>query len=109
MTKAKNNKKNIELFKQSLPTFMTLNDENRQEIIMILADKGSEGVSVDDITKRMHLSRPTISHHLKLLSHSGIVSVRKEGTKHFYFLTLKNAVNELKELITMLENTCELI
>lgn len=88
---------------------MILNDENRQKIIMILADRGISGVSVDDITKSMDLSRPTISHHLKLLSQSGIVSVHKVGTKHFYFLTLKKAVDELKELTTMLEQTCELI
>ncbi|MNO23140.1 Transcriptional repressor SdpR [compost metagenome] len=100
--------KNLSLFREMLPVFTVLNDENRQEIIFFLAEKGDNGMSVSAITDKMNLSRPAVSHHLKLLKQSGIVSIRKEGVTDFYILTLKKTVDQMKELIHMLEANCQL-
>ena len=35
------------------------------------------GVRVGEITKRTHLSRPAVSHHLQILREAGILGVRK--------------------------------
>lgn len=43
------------------------------------------GVRVDDITKKTNLSRPAVSHHLQIMKDAGIVKVRKEGTKNYYY------------------------
>lgn len=59
---------------------------------------------------KTHLSRPTVSHHLKILKESQIISVRKEGTLNYYSLDsgsklklLKNLVNEIEKLLTQCE------
>ena len=33
-------------------------------------------------------TRPSVSHHLQILKNSGIVSMRKEGTKNYYSLSI---------------------
>lgn len=43
------------------------------------------GVRVGEITERTHLSRPAVSHHLQILKDAGILKVRKEATKNFYY------------------------
>ncbi|WP_393950413.1 ArsR/SmtB family transcription factor [Lysinibacillus sp. PWR01] len=100
---------NMSLFRQLSPIFNVLNDENRQMIILLLAEKKVEGMSVTDITEEIELSRPTVSHHLKLLKQCGVVSFRKKGTEHIYFITLKRPVDQMKQLIFMLETHCELL
>ena len=41
---------------------------------------------VGEITKQTHLSRPAVSHHLRILREAGIILMRKEGTKTFIIL-----------------------
>ena len=69
--------------------FEVLGDQNRQHLIYTLFSlpcKSKGGVRVGEITEKTHLSRPAVSHHLKLLKQVGIVGMRKEGTKNFYYL-----------------------
>lgn len=39
--------------------------------------------------KKTHLSRPAVSHHLKILKEAEIVNLRREGTKNYYYLDSK--------------------
>ena len=41
-------------------------------------------LSCQDLTARFRLAQATISHHLKVLSDAGLVSVRKGGAFHYY-------------------------
>ena len=61
-----------------------LSDPTRLEIIMSLAE-GEQDVS----TLCFHLSQsqPSVSHHLALLRHGGIIAARRKGPKNFYELT----------------------
>ena len=43
------------------------------------------GVRVGTITEKTHLSRPAVSHHIQILKEAGILKVRKEGTKNYYY------------------------
>lgn len=43
------------------------------------------GARVGDITERTNLSRPAVSHHLQIMKDAGIMKVRKEGTKNYYY------------------------
>ena len=107
-----NSKENIEImsiFKDCLPIFSVLNDEKRQEIILIIAEYPVKGIIVNEITERMNLSRPAVSHHLKILKQAGIVGVINKGVENYYYLTLKSAVENLKMLTTTIENNCDLI
>lgn len=97
----------LALFRESVPVFDVLSDITRQSIIMLLADE-NEGLNVNTITELMPLSRPGISHHLKVLKQAGIVYNKKNGTENYYFLTLKQPIEKLKDLIHSIENSCTL-
>lgn len=79
-------------------------DENRQKILLVLMDNCTRGgVRVDDIAKKVNLSRPAVSHHLKLLMDENIVSVQKDGTKNYYHITGGSEILKLKNLISSIE------
>ena len=69
--------KTMQLLKQAIPVFDMLKDEKRQEILMLLFEQGA--TSVNKITEQVSLSRPAVSHHLKLLSQAGLVFATKHG------------------------------
>ncbi len=71
----------------SCSTILTaLGDETRQHLIFTMMQLGNcSGVRVCQITEKTNLSRPAVSHHLQILKHTGIVKVRKEGTKNYYY------------------------
>lgn len=54
---------------------------------------------VGELTKETHLSRPAVSHHLKILKEANLVLMRKEGTMNFYTLNLESDVYTLKNLV----------
>lgn len=63
-----------------------IGDETRQHLILEMLKIGKcEGVRVCEITAKTNLSRPAVSHHLKILKDAGIVKVRKEATKNYYY------------------------
>lgn len=63
-----------------------LGDETRQHLILEMMKMGKcSGVRVCEITERTNLSRPAVSRHLQILKHAGIVKVRREGTKNYYY------------------------
>ena len=65
------------------------------------------GVRVCEITEKTNLSRPAVSHHLSILKDAGLVKMRREGTKNFYYFDadqetmnkLLNMLNHAKEII----------
>ncbi len=58
-------------------------DSTRQQIMKLCC---CEWVSVTDITEKMNVSQPTVSHHLAILREAGLVDVRSEGRQTFYTL-----------------------
>ncbi len=79
-------------------------DENRQKILLVLMDNCTRGgVRVEDIAKQVNLSRPAVSHHLKLLKDENIVSVQKDGTKNIYHISGGNEILKLKTLLNSIE------
>ena len=94
----------IQLFRKSTPIFQALGDPYRQDIIMLLSEH--DPLSVNEITERSTLSRPAISHHLKILREVGLVSVEQKGTTRFYSLQLEDSVTTLKMLLAKVEETC---
>ena len=91
-------------FQNSRKILNAICDENRQKILLVLMDNCvNGGVRVDDIAKRVSLSRPAVSHHLKLLMDENIVSVQKDGTKNYYHITGGSEILKLKRLIDRIE------
>ena len=98
-----------------MPLFIALGDEMRLSIIEALTEAALDGskqpgpiefdhhgLNVNEITRRTSLSRPAISHHLKILKDAGLVGVRQEGTANYY-LTLRESNRKLMELGYRLE------
>ncbi|MGT2717970.1 ArsR/SmtB family transcription factor [Streptococcus oricebi] len=90
------------ILKEAIPFFDMLKDVNRQELLMLLFDKGEQ--TVNQLTENISLSRPTVSHHLKLLLQAGLVNVRQEGKERYYSIDLRIALENLKRLVSSIEN-----
>ena len=95
------NKENIQKLKTEFDEvkdlFIAFGDEKRQLIIVsLIHDDSDQGLQVTDLTEVTGLSRPAVSHHLKILKDAGIVDIRKDGTKNYYYLT--DCVDKLKSL-----------
>lgn len=75
-----------ELFTKCSKGIAAVGDETRQSIILALMEGSADGLRVGAITEKTNLSRPAVSHHLKVLRDAEIISVRKEGTMNFYYL-----------------------
>lgn len=74
-------------------TFSALADVTRREILRLLRD-GSR--SAGGIAEAFQLSKPTISHHLKVLAEAGLVRSERRGTSLVYTLQ-SNAIEEIAE------------
>ena len=90
--------------KKSSTILTAISDVNRQKILLVLLDNCTEGgIRVNDIAKEVNLSRPAVSHHLKLLLDEGIVTIVKDGTKNFYHITGAEQFLGLKSLLNNIE------
>ena len=90
--------------KKSKNILNALCDENRQNILLVLLENCSTGgIRVDDIAKRVNLSRPAVSHHLKILLDNNIVSIEHIGTKNYYHITGTDKILSLKSLLQNIE------
>ncbi|MNO23141.1 Transcriptional repressor SdpR [compost metagenome] len=95
----------LQQFKESIPLLEVLTDENRQAIIMVLAQNKS-GLNVNAISGHMNLSRPAVSHHLKVLKQAGFIQSEKKGVENYYILTVRKPLEQIKTLITSIEAEC---
>lgn len=90
-----------------------IGDENRQHLILeMLQLEECSGVRVGTITEKTNLSRPAVSHHLQILKNAGIIKMRREGTKNYYYFdtdmdAFDNLIHMLqlaKDITAMLPN-----
>lgn len=75
-------------FQKCQNAFTAIGDETRQLILLVLLESDLSGIRVGEIAEKTHLTRPSVSHHLKILKSAGIVNMRKEGTKNYYYISL---------------------
>lgn len=99
------------LFSQCSKGIAAVGDETRQSIVITLMECNAEGMRVGPITEKTNLSRPAVSHHLKVLRETEIVAVRKEGSMNFYYLnpdrtTIVNMWKLCQEILDMMD-ACE--
>ncbi len=91
-------------FIDSQKVLLAIGDETRQAILLVLMETECQtGLRVGEITKQTHLSRPAVSHHLKILREAGIILMRKEGTKNFYYIDIRIKLGLLKNLVLDIE------
>lgn len=89
-------------FKSIVKVFKALDDEKRLQILeMIQSGEKCACVILED----MQISQSTLSHHMKILCDSGIVTGRKEGKWIYYSISPEGsakAVELLKALTSPL-------
>jgi ArsR family transcriptional regulator, arsenate/arsenite/antimonite-responsive transcriptional repressor len=83
-------------------------DPTRRKILQALKVKGAcsigktTGLCACDIEERIHLSQPTISHHMAILQKAGLVEAQKEGHWRWYQRnegTIKKFAKTLRETL----------
>ncbi|MGG4489397.1 ArsR/SmtB family transcription factor [Metabacillus idriensis] len=58
-----------------------ISEPNRREILHLVHEKE---LTSSEIASKFNISAPAISQHLKVLEKSGLVHVRRAGTKRYY-------------------------
>ena len=91
-------------FRACAPVFNALGDKFRQDIVMLLAQ--DERLNVTQIAERMPLSRPAISHHLKVLMQADLITLERVSRENFYSLSLDGALADLRRLVDQAEASC---
>lgn len=61
--------------------FQALAQPTRREILRLLA---ADELSVGSVAERFDVTQPAISQHLKVLKDAGLISERRDGTRHLY-------------------------
>lgn len=76
---------------QTLNRFLhAVADPTRRRILQVLKEQGAcsigkdVGLCASDIELRIHLSQPTISHHMSILTKAGLVEAKKLGQWMWY-------------------------
>ena len=73
-------------FENCRKILLALGDENRQHLMLEMMRMGDcKGVRIGTITEKSNLSRPAVSHHIQILKDAGILKMRREGTKNYYY------------------------
>jgi ArsR family transcriptional regulator, arsenate/arsenite/antimonite-responsive transcriptional repressor len=91
-------------FRASAPIFLALGDRFRQDIVMLLAQQ--ERLNVNQIAQQMPLSRPAISHHLKVLLQANLVQMERVSRENFYSLSVDDALATLRLFVERAEVSC---
>ena len=94
------NQLDVDVLKNAAHLAKSLSDGNRLRILLLIS-QGKKSVSA--IVDELKLSQPLVSHHLRELKHSLLVTVQREGPFVYYQLSdprILDAVHALSELAT---------
>ena len=81
-----------------------IRDRARLEIILLLGK--SKSMNVTEIASHFRISRPAVSHHLKVLKDAGIVRSEKTGQEIYYRLDADRVVSGLRRIADWIESCC---
>lgn len=95
-------------FQKCRGAFTAIGDETRQTILSVLLASDLSGIRVGEIAEKTYLTRPSVSHHLQILKNAGIVNMRKDGTKNYYYISLdKTRWKDIADLINLIYESVE--
>lgn len=82
--------------------FKALGDPVRLRLLSMIASRQGDEICVCEMTPAFELSQPTISHHLKLLRHAGLIDCERRGT-WVYYRALPAALDRLAAVLRTAE------
>lgn len=85
-----------QLLQDNYLVFKALGDKQRQEVLFHLY--ATPGISVGELTSKMTLSRPAVSHHLKILKSAGLLTETRQGVRRHYQPQIENSLQALRVL-----------
>jgi ArsR family transcriptional regulator len=65
--------------------FKVVGERNRYKLVCILGE-APKGATVGELTKRLKLKQPTVTHHLQVLRSVGAVESERSGREQIYQL-----------------------
>ena len=80
--------------------FKALNDQTRREILKLLKEKD---MTAGDIAEAFSITKPSISHHLDILSQAELVTSEKKGQFIIYSLNT-TVLDDIMQWIVTLKN-----
>ncbi|MBW3544865.1 MAG: autorepressor SdpR family transcription factor, partial [Bacteroidetes bacterium] len=81
--------------------FKALNDQTRRDILGLLKEKD---LTAGEIAEAFNITKPSISHHLDILSQAELVTSEKKGQFVIYSLNT-TILEDLMQWIITLKNT----
>lgn len=97
------NYKNMEIY-EAVHAMSSLAHETRLGVFRLLVQAGTDGMAVGQIGETLGVPAPTLSFHLKELTHAGLILSRQEG-RFIYYRANYDAMNGLLAYLT--ENCCQ--
>lgn len=91
-------------FKALQSFFAALGDETRQQIFLALLEHETVGMRVPEITRRTHLSRPAVSHNLRILKDAGLVNIHRQGAMNYYYVDAN--LSKWSEIKALVDHVC---
>lgn len=88
--------------KLALSALAALGQETRLDVFRLLVQAGSEGMPAGEIAERLGAFQNTMSAHLKVLSHAGLVRAEREGRIVRYFADMTG----FRDLLAYLMEDC---
>lgn len=82
---------------------VALGDPTRQQIVVLLS---RERLNVGELAARFRLSRPAVSHQLKVLSDAGLLVQEREGRERRYRLDVGRCRGFVERLRTFVQVCC---
>lgn len=82
--------------------FEALSSDIRLDVFRLLVKHAPDGLVAGDIASQLNIPANNLSFHLKTLTHSGMVSMEKEGR----FLRYRASIPLMLELIAYLTEEC---
>ncbi|MDN5304309.1 MAG: hypothetical protein PWP46_1192 [Fusobacteriaceae bacterium] len=65
--------------------FKALSDKTRRDILELLK---KQDLTAGEIAEHFNITKPSISHHLKLLKHCNLIDSRREGQQIIYSINM---------------------
>ncbi|MEW6723912.1 MAG: metalloregulator ArsR/SmtB family transcription factor [Bacillota bacterium] len=90
---------------EAIEVFASLADVHRQQIVGLVGRNGP--MCVGDIARNFLMSRPAVSHHLKVLKRAGLLTAHRQGKEIHYEFNRERTVQVLRWMADAVEQQME--